>query len=186
MTDMSRPSRRAFTFTEVLIALLVVLACGVPIFYMVTSTRTDTSKAINYLRAMELANEAIEWANASEFSKLESMLPNTGGTLVTQSGSGFQAEKVALVAPANAQWTSDGLVANDIRYSEQYNNAFFFRTIEVTPDPVASVKAGSMVKVTVTVEWCEGRKPANPSVRADRMRSIQLETFVLNERDVAY
>ncbi|MGM0598482.1 MAG: type IV pilus modification PilV family protein, partial [Candidatus Rifleibacteriota bacterium] len=59
-----------FGFVEVLIAILIISACAVPIIYMVTSARGDTTRAINYLRAVELANEAIEWVSSARYDQI--------------------------------------------------------------------------------------------------------------------
>lgn len=182
-----RKSRIGLSLVEVLIAVLVVAACAVPVVYMVTSARTDTSKAINYLRAMELANEAIEWASVARFSKVDSsVFSGLAGPITEADGSGLKPANIAVAAPANQVWSADDLTASALQYSEQYNNAFFFREIEIKDVSSPLVSPGLLKKVTVTVKWSEGYRPANPNLPGDRSRQVQLAVLILNDENLNY
>lgn len=175
-----------FSFVEIVIAILVAAGCAIPIFYMITSARTETSKSINYLRALELANEAIEWASVSDFnSDLNSQVfGGVGGGLVEEIGNDLTPVSVMTAAAVNPVWNADGVIAQDLRYSEQYNQAFFWRsiTVEEVDSNFNRFASGLLKKITVEVSWNEGKTPPNINDGSDRMRKIRLSTIILNER----
>ncbi len=178
-------ANKGISFIEVLIAIAVVSACAVPIVYMVTSTRTDTSRAINYLRAMELANEAIEWASVVPYSKVTPEIFSAFSEPISiDDGSNMKPASIAVGNPKNTVWSGDGLTADSIAYSEQYNNAFFFREIKIEDVTDSYVHADLLKKVTVTVKWSEGYRPANPNVSDDRSRQVQLSVLILNDESL--
>ncbi|GAB1355508.1 hypothetical protein MASR1M12_42520 [Erysipelotrichia bacterium] len=180
-------SRRAMGFVEVLIAVLVVAACAVPVVYMVTSSRTETSKAIHYLRAVELANEVIEWASVTEFSQLDNnAFSSVRGPLVEEDGAGFAPMKVLLAAPAHPVWNKDGLMASVLQYSEQYNNAWFFREVEISDVSSGYLQNDMLKKVTVRVKWSEAHRPANPNLPHDRNRQVEMSVLLLNDKNLMY
>lgn len=172
---------------EVLIAVLVVSACAVPVVYMVTSARTDTTKAINYLRAMELANEVIEWASVARYSKVDAAYFSAfAGPLAEEEGADLKPVSIAVDDPTNTVWSSDGLTADSLAYSEQYNNAFFYREIEIENVSDSYIRPDLLKKVTVTVKWSEGHRPANINLPDDRTRQVQLSVLILNDENLSY
>jgi len=188
---MRRHKRAGFGFVEIIIAVSVIAACAVPVFYMVNTTRTDTTKAINYLRAMELANEVIEWASASIVEAPDGSLPplsvrlsalNT--SLINDMSGGLIPVEVPVEPPDNPEWA--GFTLNRLSYSEQYNNAFFYREVTVEPVNRSYFESDLLQKVTVTVKWAEGRRPASLNLPGDRDRQIELSFLVLNEHHLAY
>lgn len=180
--------RNGFGFVEVIIATLIAAVCSIPIIMMVSSSRSDTSRAINYLRAMELANEALEWAMiATDAANLDMNLRSCGGSLLVDTGVGAPGPaRVDATGPRNAKWDADGIISRDIGYSEQYNNAYFMRNISVAP-VVSGLGTGHLSEVTVEVKWNEGRAPANMMDPAgDRMRKIVLTTLVVHDGRIDY
>ena len=174
-------------FVEVLIAISIISACAIPIVYMVTSSRTDTSKAINYLRAMELANEAIDWAMVTPFERLDDgIFSGVGGTLVRDSSGNLEPEFVQVGVPSNPIWVNDwtdrGIMGDKIKYSEQYNKAFFWREIKIENVTGNYFQPNLLKKVIVTVKWSEGKRPANVNIGDDRMRQVQLSVLLLNDK----
>jgi hypothetical protein len=179
--------KRGLGFVEVIVAILIAAACAAPVIYMVTSSRTDTSKAINYLRAMELANEAIEWATISRFSSVnDSTFSALAGPITTDEGGGLRTADLALGSPDNTVWSEDGLITNQLSYSQQYNNAFFYREIDIEDISDSHVNDGLLKKVTVTVKWSEGHRPANLNIPDDRSRQVQLSVLILNDQQLSY
>ncbi|HEY9070059.1 MAG TPA: hypothetical protein VIV61_07355 [Candidatus Ozemobacteraceae bacterium] len=177
-----------FGFVEIIIATLIAAVCSIPIIMMVSNSRSDTSKAINYLRALELANEALEWASiATDTANLDMNLRSCGGSLIVDTGSGAPgAARVDAVDPLNGKWSADGLITKNIGYSEQYNTAFFLRNISVVP-VTTGIGAGHLSEVTVEVKWNEGKAPANPiDPSGDRMRRITLKTLIVHDNQIAY
>lgn len=176
---------KGFSFVEVLIAILIVTACTVPIIYMVTSSRTDTSKAINYLRAVELANETIEWAQATKFEDLTNQyFSGVSGSLVNISGSGLTPEVILTAEPTNKVWKDDNLMASNLSYSDQYNKAFFWREVDINNVSASHFSNGMIKKVTVTIKWNEGTKPV--ITNNTRTRQIEMSVFILNDQNLYY
>jgi hypothetical protein len=154
---------------------------------MVTSSRTDTSKAINYLRAMELANEVVEWASVARFADVDdSTFSALAGPITFDDGSMLKTVDIAVGAPENDLWSSDGFTADSLAYSEQYNNAFFYREIQIEELEDSIVNEGLLKKVTVTVKWNEGQRPANINVSDNRNRQVQLSVLILNDHNLSY
>lgn len=174
-------------FVEIIIAVLVVTASAIPVIYMVTSSRTDTTRAINYLRAMELANEVIEWASVANFSKLDAgdFSAFTGSLVADESGS-LKPVSVAVSAPENPIWKNDSLMADSLNYSEQYGNAYFFREVKIENVTESYIKSGLLKKMVVTVKWSEGKTPANFNVGDDRSRQVELSVLILNDDNLLY
>ena len=176
-----------FGFVEVLIAILIVAACAVPVIYMVTSARGDTTRAINYLRAVELANEAIEWVSSARYSQINSTtLAALSETLANDTSGTVEPAEIAVNAPANTAWQSDDFAAEELKYSEQYNNAFFYREMEVETVDGSYLGSDLLKKVTVTVKWSEGKRPSNLNVSDNRNRQVQMSVLVLNDSNLLY
>lgn len=187
INSVTRKRAAGMGFVEVLIAVLVISGCAIPVIYMVTSSRTDTSKAINYLRAVELANEAIEWASVSKFDDVvESTFSALAGPITEVSTTGLKAIDVAVGPPENTVWSADGLAADKLTYSEQYNKAYFYRKIEIEDVSDSYVKPDLLKKVVVTVLWSEGYTPANPNLPDDRSRQVQLSVLISNDQNLQY
>lgn len=183
----NRGWRTGFGLVEVLIAVFVVAACAVPVVYMVTSARTDTTKAINYLRAMELANEVIEWASVAQFNKVDSAYFSTyRGPLAEEQGTDLNPISIDVTDPSNQVWANDNLTTDSLAYSEQYNNAFFFREIKIENVSDSYILPELLKKVTVTVKWSEGVRPANINIPDDRTRQVQLSVLILNDENLNY
>lgn len=189
-TDLQlRPARTTgLTFAEVVVAVVVIALCSIPLLWVLTSSRTDTSKAINYLRAVELANEAIEWASIAPFHRRTTtnvMVEQISGSLVTQVGSGFQPAPIDVVPASHSEWVAENLTAPSLTYSSQYTSAFFYRTVKV--EDVVNGPKGYLRRVTVTVEWAEGRVPQHHTQPGgERNKKIVMSTLILNEKQLVY
>ena len=177
-------SVRGFTFAEIVVAVAIVTIVAVPVYYLLTNTKVGTAKAINYLRAMELANEVIEWANITPYEKLWDGIksPFAQGYSDSLVVAGTTPKATAIQVSANTGWKD---LATKLEYSEQYNSAFFYRKVEIKP--VAGVPyQGYLLEVTVTVSWNEGKAPAIITDPADRMRKITLSCLLMHERKMDY
>lgn len=185
----SRSPCRGLSFPEVVVAVFVLGVCMAPLLWVLNSSRTDTAKAINYLRAVELANEAIEWATVAPFflpGFTNSNVEQIQGSLVAVMGSKFEPASIDVVSSSNPDWTASNLLADKLSYSEQYNSAYFYRSVKVT-DITAGITKGYLRKVTVTVEWSEGKTPANPDQPGqDRNKKIVLNTLILDDKKLVY
>lgn len=187
MKSFKNSARNGISFVEVLIAVLIAAVSALPVVYMVTSSRTDTSKAINYLRAVELANEVIEWAQGVAFEDLESAGFSTYvGTLADDSTGSITPMQVGAAAPANPNWTSGNFAPENLKYSEQYGNAFFFREVEFEDVPGSlNFSDGMLKKMTVRVKWNEGSAPASV-YNSERDRQVELSVLLLNDSNMNY
>lgn len=180
-------SRSGIGFVEIVIAVLVVTASAIPVIYMVTSSRTDTTKAINYLRAMELANEVIEWASATEFSQLDpARFSGFTRSLVELDSGGLRSGAVGVAVPEHPVWKNDNLMASGLNYSEQYLNAYFFREVRIENVNESYLKPDLLKKLVVTVKWSEANPPANPNSDEDRNRQVELSVLILNDDNLMY
>ena len=177
--------RKAFGLVEILIALSVVVFAAIPILKMVFRTRTETSSSVNYLRAMELADEVIEWANASKFKDLDK-LTKLSGSLIDSSGN--EMKKINTGEVGNGNWKNSGFFTDNIKYSSNYSNAYYYRDIKVEPvtSQYNTFENNLLKKVTVKIKWCEGRIPSNIEQDSDRDREIQLSVLVTNDDNLLF
>ena len=179
--------KKAFGLIEIIVALLIIVCAGIPIIKMVFQTQTETSSSVNYLRAMELADEVIEWANATKFKDLDK-LTSLSGSMVEVSDSGHGMIKINTSGTSNENWKSSGFFEENLKYSDKYCSAFFYRDIKVEPvtSPNNTFESNLLKKVTVKIKWSEGRMPSNVNVDSERNREIQLSVLVINDDNLLF
>jgi hypothetical protein len=179
-----RATTAGLGFVEIVVAIVVAAVAMIPIFYSVTSSRSGAAKAINYLRAIELANECIEWVAVIPFAELTpSKVSSLDGSLYVGTG-GSPAGMVLAGPPAHPKWRASGQFADSLTYGSQYDRAFFWRAVKV--EDVNTFGMNRLKRVSVDIEWNEGVAPANPNNRGDRMRKITLSTLVFNDELLDY
>ena len=169
---LTRFKKKAFTVTEIVIATIIFIEAFVAIIMLLSSSRTETSKSRNYLRALELAQEAIDWVNSAPFKDVkDENLELLRGNLVNGK----------IVTGNNAKNS-----ITESNYPEDYSNAFFYRTVTIEPDTEfnADVKR-FLKKVTVGVYWNEGTTPKNLETTENgvplRTRKLMLSTIIFND-----
>ena len=169
--------RRAFSFVEIIVALSVSIVFFGGLIYFASSTRVETSKAGNYLRALQIAQETIELIQSTPQSEL------TPATLQMFEGSLIHAatgNSVKIPMHASSVWQPATK-----NYPEQYNNAWFYRKIRF--ETVSSGPGARFLrKVAVDVYWNEGKTPDKiDSIGAepDRMRKLSLATLLFDESE---
>ena len=172
-----RRGRLGLTFAELIIAVFVFSIISIPLYLLLSSTRTDTSRSINYLRAMELAMEGIEWVQLTEMDRnFRLNAENFSGGLVLESGSSFK--------PADILVTGNNRYGNHLQptvtYSEQYNSAWFYRTIEIQELKGAQAYCSLLHKVRVSVFWNDGKPVKNLHDPGGRTKKVVLETLLLD------
>ncbi|HAE39000.1 MAG TPA: hypothetical protein DCG57_10235 [Candidatus Riflebacteria bacterium] len=177
MTEISlMKTNRGMSFVEVLLAVIIASLLFSSIIWFVSSTRVATGKSTNYLRALQLAQETIDWVHALEFSNLtEDKLSLLEGSLVDS-----QTGHSVVLAKSNVTGKESVLA-----YPDDYCKSYFYRRIVL--EKLSSVKSGSRLlkKVSVHIYWNEGQKPAQVdslSAEPDRMRQITLSTLLFDER----
>ncbi len=181
-------NKKALGLMEVVVALLIAVGAAIPILKMVTKSRNETTSSINYLRAMELADEALEWASVAKFSDLGSGSPS-GKNLENNSGPIIDANltpmKIDATQSGNDNWKDTNVFKDNLEYSSQYSNAFFYRDIKVTK--LDNFGGDILKKVTVTVKWSEGHRPSNINVDSDeREKKIELSLLVINDENLSF
>jgi hypothetical protein len=139
-----RPSP-GFALGEVIIAVFVMCMCFIPILLVLTNARTDTSRGVHRLRAMELINEAIDWVVICPFSGLRKLggYASTGIIPIPSAkGKNRRLEPFVFVE-------GSGEV-----YAEDYN-ALLDRQLLIKPvdDP-----SGWLREAEVTITWWESGK----------------------------
>ncbi len=179
-------NKKALSLIEIIVALTIAVFAGIPILRMVSSSRTETTNSINYLRAMELANEAIEWVNVTNFKDLDNLGKILQESIVEQKGSNLTPGQIATTEAEYEKWKGSKLFQKKINYSDQYVNAYFYRTIDVKEINNSTIKKNLLKKVTVTVKWSEGKKPSNLNVDSNRSKQIQLSVLVINDENLQY
>ena len=174
---MQRINKKAFTITEIVVATVVFVGLFTAIFLLLNTSRTETSKSINYMRAMQLAQETIDWVNSTPFEDVtDNKLSILNGSLVDS----YSNKSVPIPIGENANST----VTNP-EYPDDYSKCYYFR--KLTIDNLDSVPNGRFLKkVTVTVYWNESKVPKkidSTSGEPDRMRKITLSTILFNEKE---
>ncbi len=181
--------KQAMSLVEIVVALMVAVAAAIPILQMMTKSNTETTSSINYLRAVELANETIEWASIASFSAVinqEKGLSSLSGPIINDGGSGFTPESVA-VNPTieNENWNDPNIFKTELKYSDQYIPAFFYRVVNV--EPLDDFGGDMLAKVTVTIKWCENSRPTNLNIDSDeRNRQVELSVLVINDENLSF
>ena len=173
----ARIPRRGWGIVEAAISVLVGAILAIPLLYTLTGTRSDTTQAINYLRAMEIANEAIAWTTATPMTpKSEVALEQNSGSLVKAGGA--RLEPMPYRQGRNATWASN---SQTLTYPDQYGRVYFHRTIDVQAlQPAATDHRQFLSRVTVTVAWNERVPPAKIDT-PDREKKVVMTALVCDE-----
>jgi len=166
---------RGFSLPEIVLAVAAFAILAFPLYRSMQTVQTDTRKSINYFRAMELANEAIEYVrllpvdknferNAEGFS---------GSILVERADSSLEAAR--LMTGEHPHYRDD--LASNLQYSSQYNSAYFYRTVEVHTLSGADY-SGLVRKVVVTVYWDNSVSVTNLHDLTRKTSKVTLATLV--------
>lgn len=169
----NRRKKDAFTFIEVLVAILTV---GIFLTYLVwftSNTSTDTAKTTNYLRALILAQEAIELIQSIPARNLKSEgLSLIEGSLVDPGS--LKSVKMPVEKMTNSNETQ-------ISYPDSYSPAYFYREIILGDVVNGSGKDSFLRDVVVNVYWNEG-KAAQQINSPKRMKKLSMAALVLDEK----
>lgn len=170
--------RRAFSFVEIIIAFTVAAVFFGGILHFITATRSETSKAERYLRALQIAQETIELAQSTPFEEL------TGSKMQVFEGSLVNPQtkrSVNLPFHADSPWQPQTK-----GYSDQYTKAYYYRKVKVDQVDPSTPNARFLRMVTVEVYWNENQVPASLETVAgtpDRMRKLALSAIVFDEKE---
>lgn len=172
-------SHSGFSFVEIIVATGVGLIFFGGLIYFASTTRVETSKAENYLRALQLAQETIELVQSIPASEA--------------SGSGVQIFEGSLVDPNTGQSVkipfhkSSGWQPQTRTYPAEYSKSWFYRKIRISPAPAGIPNARFIRKLTVDVFWNENRTPdriESIGAEPDRMRKLSLSTLLFDESEI--
>ena len=169
--------KKGFTVTEIVIATVIFVGLFTALFLLLNTSRTETSKSINYMRAMQLAQETIDWVNSTPFEDvIDHKLSILNGSLVDS----YYKKSVPIPIGENANST----VTNP-EYPEDYSKCYYYRKIKI--DNLDSLPNGRFLKkITVTIYWNESKVPQKIDTtngEPDRMRKITLSTIIFNEKE---
>ena len=167
--------KKAFTVTEIIVATCIFVAIFFSLMLLTTSSRKETSKSINYLRALELAQEAVDWVNAVPFDQVTdtNLAAHLSGSLVS----------LPIPVGKNANNTN----AQKPCYPKEYGKCYYFRTVKIENlNGIANNKY--MKKINIGIFWNENKVPTNvettlPSGEPDRMRKLTLSTIIFNDKE---
>lgn len=168
--------KKGFTMTEIVIACIVMAVLFASLSWMTTSSRTESSKSINYLRALELAQEAVDWVNSTPYAEVtETNMAYLKGSLVDPS----TGASIKMLVGANAKSS-----VTETNYPADYSKCYYYRT--VTIDNLDSVPHGRFLKkITIGIYWNEGKPPTHietTSGEPDRMRKLFMSTIIFDDK----
>lgn len=169
--------RKGFTITEIIVATAVFVVLFSAIMWMSTSSRAESSKSINYLRALELAQEGIDWVNSTPFGDVtDSNLSFLHGSLVDPS----TGDSIKMPVAENAKNS-----VSETKYPQDYSKCYFYRTVKIE-ELNSSVPYGRFLKkVTIGIYWNEGKTPKKieaASGEPDRMRKLYMSTIIFDDK----
>jgi len=167
------PRSEGISFVEILIAFAIAFALFAGIISLTSTTRIETRKAGNYLRALQLAQEAIDLVQSTPSAELlQSKMQIFEGSLINpQTG-----QSIMIPHHQDSAWQPQTK-----KYPEQYNNAFFFRKLRLEELDASIPNARFMRKVVADVYWNENKVPEkmeSMSSEPDRMRKLSLATLI--------
>jgi len=173
-----RTPDRGFSLVEVVVAFAIGLVCFGGLIFFATSTRTETSKAENYLRALQIAQETIELIQSTPFEELTpAKLQMFEGSLVNPA----TGKSVTLPVHPTAVWQPA-----DKTYSDQYTKSYFYRKIKMKPVESGIPNSRFLKQIIVEVFWNEGKTPDKIEAIGgdpDRMRKLSLPAVVFDDRE---
>ncbi len=154
---------RGFVLSEIMVAVVIMLLCLVPLLLLITSTRTESSRAVHRLRVFEVINETLDWIHTCPFTTMEKL-------------AGFATGEMAGIPLAkNENLRLDPFLAEDsanVKYSNEYSTTME-RLVEV--ENVTGLE-NLLKKIRVTVKWSE----------AGETFSYKLSTLAFNEENPDY
>ncbi|HEY9071172.1 MAG TPA: hypothetical protein VIV61_13020 [Candidatus Ozemobacteraceae bacterium] len=170
--------RMGFTFVEIVIATGVALVFFAGLIHFASATGSETSRAENYLRALQIAQETIELVQSMPVGELtDAKLQIFEGSLVDSQ----TRQSVALPVHPESAWKP---VTK--KYPEQYTKAYFYRKLRLEPLEGEAANGRFLRKLIVEVFWNEGRVPDKIDAiggTPDRMRKLALATVLFDERE---
>ncbi|MEW6708416.1 MAG: hypothetical protein AB1403_01210 [Candidatus Riflebacteria bacterium] len=166
--------RKGVSFTEIVIAVTIFAVLAIPLFMSMKSVNMDATRAISHLRALELANEAIDYVRLLPVDKnFDQLALGLSGSIVIEGQDGLVPARIQ--TGENSYYS--GILANELEYSEQYSRSYFYREVEVI-EQSGREYAPLLKKVVVTVYWSDGEKVKNLHSYEDRTRKVVLACIV--------
>ncbi len=171
-------SNSGFSFIEVILATALAAGLFAALIWLTTTTRAETGKSVNYLRALQLAQETVDWLQATPSGMLTpERLRLFEGSLVDP-----QTEKSTGILPGTMTRSASSTIA----YPDDYCPAWFYRKITLEKPEKEYPGARFLRRVTIEIFWNEGKRPTSTdslSENPDRMRKISLSALLLDENE---
>lgn len=114
---MARPTRQAFSFAELIIAILIIGVGSIPVFTMFSRGSTGTMQTRDEVLAYNYAADLLSWAQTRPYDQLAptndapsdslSLAPTAGPPVLLVMESGFKrflTVKEATPAPSGGKW----------------------------------------------------------------------------------
>jgi type II secretory pathway pseudopilin PulG len=166
-----------FSFVETVVAVGVSIIFFSGLIYFASTTRVETAKAGNYLRALQIAQETMELVQSAPLAEvMQNRIQIFEGSLIDpQTG-----QSIEIPINKDAAWQP-----STKSYPEQYNNCFFYRKISVS-QPAETAQSRFLKTITVEVFWNEGKTPdkiESLGSEPERMRKISLSTMLFDEKE---
>lgn len=162
----------------------IVVAVGIAIFFFATiisltsNTRVSITKATNYLRALELAQETIELLQSSPMGDLmQNKIQIFAGSLVDP----HTKKSIPIPMHSDSPWKPKLL-----SYPEQYDSAWFYRKVKIEPVAASYLNSRFIKKASVDIYWNESKTPTSIETlgaEPDRMRKLSLSTLLFDEKE---
>jgi type II secretory pathway pseudopilin PulG len=170
--------REGISFVEIVIAVTVSAIFFAGLMTLTSTTRIETRKAGNYLRALQLAQESIELVQSTPPAKLmqNSMQLFEGSLVDPQTG-----QSIAIPHHQDSAWA-----LQTTHYPKQYNKAFFYRKLRIEEIDASIPNARFMRKVIAEIYWNESLVPEKIETvgsEPDRMRKLALATLIFVESE---
>ncbi|NLM17061.1 MAG: prepilin-type N-terminal cleavage/methylation domain-containing protein [Candidatus Riflebacteria bacterium] len=164
-------TKKAFSLTEVMIAITIAAFLFGALVLMTSSSAADTQKTANRLLAMQLALETL--------NIIQSFPPDSITTLVLNPYNGPITDSSGETIVQPGQAVTSGL---EMKYADSYQKGYFYREITVEDLPEGNDTARFLKKVVVKIGWNENNNIPSSIENPHRDKSIEVATFVLNEK----
>lgn len=166
-------SRLGVSFVEIVVAIFVFAMMALPVYVFMTSVRTDNVKNISYLRAMELAEESLEYVQLLPVDRsFKAKAEAISGSLLIE----VPDISAACVLIGTDDYYRD-ILADRLQYSEQYNPSYFYRTVEVH-DLTGTAYSELLKKVVVTIYWDDSRQVNNLHDLGAKTRKVVMACLI--------
>lgn len=169
---------RGTSFIEIIIAICISAIFFTGIISLSNFSRVQTSKAKNYLLAMQIAQETMDLIQSMPASQVKNITTQLfNGSLVNP----HTKESIEIPMNKDSAW-----IPQTRFYPYKYKNSYFYRKVRIEQSPENIPNSRFLKKVVVEVFWNEEKKPKiieSISGIPDRTRKISIATIIFDESE---